>query len=319
MARVVVIGGSGHVGTYLIPALVERGHAVVNVSRGLARPYTSSSTWQHVEQLSADRPLEERDGTFASRIKALKPDIVIDMISFELTSTQQLVEALRGEIEHFIHCSTLWVYGHTTAVPADENEPLNAFGEYGINKAEIERWLVHEARTSGFPATIFRPGHIVGPGWAPINPLGHLNIDVFQRIARGQELTLPNLGLETVHHVHAEDVAQIVLGSMSQWRSSVGEVFNAVSDQALNLRGYAEAMFDWFGFQPQLAYAPLEQWMQLQSPEDAQLGWEHIARSSCLSINKARRALGYQPRYTSLAGVQESVSALIAAGQIETH
>lgn len=318
MSRVVVIGGSGHVGTYLIPALVERGHEVVNVSRGLASPYTTHPAWRYVEQQSADRQAEEHDGTFARRIKALKPDIVIDMISFELSSTQRLVETLRGHIEHFIHCSTLWVYGHTTAVPADENEPLNAFGAYGINKAEIERWLLHEARTSGFPATIFRPGHIVGPGWAPINPLGHLNIAVFDQIAQGQQLTLPNLGLETVHHVHADDVAQIVLQSMTHWSSSVGEVFNAVSDRALNLRGYAEAMFRWFDHEPNLAYAPLEQWKQLQAAEDAQIGWEHIARSSCLSTDKARRTLGYEPRYTSLAGIQESVSALISGGRIQT-
>ncbi|WP_352131049.1 NAD-dependent epimerase/dehydratase family protein, partial [Gluconobacter cerevisiae] len=59
-----------------------------------------------------------------------------------------------GKIEHFLHCSTLWVYGHTTAVPAGEDEPLNPFGKYGIDKAEIEKWLMHEARITGFPATI---------------------------------------------------------------------------------------------------------------------------------------------------------------------
>jgi nucleoside-diphosphate-sugar epimerase len=36
MARVVIIGVSGDVGTYFVPALVERGHEVVNVSRGTA-------------------------------------------------------------------------------------------------------------------------------------------------------------------------------------------------------------------------------------------------------------------------------------------
>ena len=117
------------------------------------------------------------------------------MISFELSSTRPLVEALRGKIEHFFHCSTIWVYGHNTAVPAGEDDPLNPFGEYGINKAQIETWLLHEARCSGFPATIFRPGHIVGPGWAPINPLGNINVEVFSRMARGEELALPNFGL----------------------------------------------------------------------------------------------------------------------------
>jgi len=39
MQRIVIIGGSGHVGSYLIPALVEGGYEVVNVSRGVAKPY----------------------------------------------------------------------------------------------------------------------------------------------------------------------------------------------------------------------------------------------------------------------------------------
>ncbi len=37
--RIVVIGGSGHIGTYLIPMLVERGHEVINVTRGQSQPY----------------------------------------------------------------------------------------------------------------------------------------------------------------------------------------------------------------------------------------------------------------------------------------
>jgi len=44
--------------------------------------------------------------------------------------------------------------------------------------------------------------------------------------------------------------------------------------------------------------------------------WEHIARSSCLSIDKARRRLGYEPRYASLEAMQEAVSALIDSGEV---
>ena len=39
MTRVIVIGATGHVGTYLVPALVEAGHDVVAISRGVAEPY----------------------------------------------------------------------------------------------------------------------------------------------------------------------------------------------------------------------------------------------------------------------------------------
>lgn len=317
MARVVVIGGRGHVGTYLVPALVERGHEVVNVSRGQAAPYRRHAAWGKVEQVVADRTAEDAAGTFGARIAALAPEVVVDMISFHLPSTQALVEALRGRVEHFLHCGTIWVYGHNEAQPATEDDPLNPFGEYGTDKAAIEAWLLHESRRTGFPATVFRPGHIVGPGWAPLNPVGHFNVEVFSRIARVEELALPNFGLETVHHVHAEDVAQVILRAIANRSVAVGEAFNAVSPQALNLRGYAEAMFRWFGQEPRLRFQPFEEWKADQFPEDAQATWEHISRSPCHSIDKGRRRLGYEPRWTSLAAVQEAVSALIAAGQVE--
>ena len=318
MTRVVVIGGSGHVGTYLVPSLVERGHDVVNVSRGQAVPYRRHAAWAAVEQVVVDRQAEEAAGTFGARMAALAPDVVVDMISFDLHGTQALVEAMRGRVEHFLHCGTIWVYGRNAAVPATEEDPLNPFGEYGTNKAAIETWLLREARRTGFPATVFRPGHIVGPGWAPLNPAGHFNVDVFSHISRGEELALPNFGLETVHHVHAEDVAQLVLRAIVHRSAAVGEAFNAVSSQALNLRGYGEAMFRWFGHEPRLCFQPFEEWKARQILEDAQATWEHISRSPCHSIDKGRRRLGYEPRHTSLAAVQEAVSALIAAGQVES-
>jgi nucleoside-diphosphate-sugar epimerase len=316
MARIVVIGGSGHVGTYLVPALVERGHDVVNVSRGQARPYRPHAAWERIETVVADRHAEDAAGTFGKRIADLAPDIVVDMISFTLPSTQLLVDALRGKVEHLLHCGTVWVYGSNPATPATEADPLNPFGAYGTNKAEIETFLLHEARRSGLPATVFRPGHIVGPGWAPLNPAGNFNVEVFSKIARGEELALANFGLETVHHVHAEDVAQMVVRAIANRAASVGEAFNTVSAQALNLKGYAEAMFRWFGHEPKLAFLPFEAWKAGQTDEDAQATWEHISRSPCHSIDKARQRLGYEPRYSSLAAVEEAVTALIAAGKI---
>jgi nucleoside-diphosphate-sugar epimerase len=88
---------------------------------------------------------------------------------------------------------------------------------------------------------MLHPGHIVGPGWVIVNPAGNFNPVVFEKLARGEELALPNLGMETVHHVHAEDVAQAFWKAMDNWSSAVGESFHVVSPAALTLRGYAEA------------------------------------------------------------------------------
>lgn len=316
MARIVIIGGSGHVGTYLVPALVERGHQVVNVSRGTSAPYRPHLAWKAIQHVVVDRPAEESKGTFGSRIASLDADIVIDMISFELEGTRQLVEALHGKIEHYLFCSSIWVYGHAVSVPSTELDPPDAIDAYGINKAKIEAWLVHQARRNGFPATCFRPGHIVGEGWLPINPLGNLNPEVFAAIARGDELVLPNLGLEMLHHVHADDVARWILCATEHRAASIGEVFNTVSSQALTLRGYAEAMYRWFGREPRLSFLPFEQWTLGLDKGDAEASWGHIMRSSCVSIEKSRQRLGYAPRYSSLEAVQQSVAALIASGRI---
>jgi nucleoside-diphosphate-sugar epimerase len=313
--RIVIIGGSGHVGTYLVPMLVEAGHQVVNVSRGQAQPYTPNTAWDAVETVSADRKAEDAAGTFGARIAALGADVVVDMISFTLESTQRLAEALRGRVGHFLHCGTIWVYGHNPAVPATEDDPLNPFGDYGIGKARIEAWLLEQAK-AGFPATVFRPGHIVGPGWAPLNPAGHFNIEVFAKIRRGEALALPNFGLETVHHVHAADVAQVAFRAIANRDTAVGQAFNAVSAQALNLRGYAEAMFRWFGHEPAITYQPFEQWQAGQRPEEAAATWEHISRSPAHSIEKAHTRLGYAPAYSSLGAVQEAVTWLIDNGKL---
>ncbi|ARQ09914.1 NAD-dependent epimerase/dehydratase family protein [Rhizobium etli] len=316
--RVLVIGATGHVGTYLVPRLVEAGHDVVTISRGAAMPYTADRAWASVDQRQMDRVEMERKGDFGPAMRALNADIVIDMICFTLESAEQLVTALSGYVGHFLHTGTIWTHGYPVAVPTREDAPKSPFGDYGIQKAAIETYLLQQARLRGFPATIIHPGHIVGRGWAPLNPAGNFNLQVFSTLARGEALALPNFGLETVHHVHADDVAAMFMDAIANRNASLGESFHAVSEQALTLRGYAESMSRWFGRDPKLTFAPFDAWARNQAAEDAEATWEHIARSPNCSIAKARRLLGYGPRYTSLQAVQESVGWLLGQGRIKS-
>jgi len=309
--RIVVIGGSGHVGTYLLPRLVETGHQVINVSRRQRQPYLPHAAWKSVTQVEIDRDAEEKTSSFGKRILQLDPDVVIDMICFTLESAQQLVEALRGHVQHFLHCGTIWIYGPSVVVPATEEQPRKPFGEYGIQKAAIEAYLLREARQNGFPATLLHPGHIVGQGWVPVNPAGNFNPQVYSKLARGEQLALPNLGMETLHHVHADDVAQSFEKAIASRSTAIGESFHVVSPAAVTLRGYAEAIAAWFGQTANLVYLPWPEWRTTVSPEDAQATWDHILHSPNASIAKAQRLLDYRPRYTSLQAVFESLQWLI--------
>jgi nucleoside-diphosphate-sugar epimerase len=306
--KVVIIGGTGHVGTFLVPRLVMAGHEVISVSRKKREPYSFHPAWQSVKQVTIDRLESDKKNIFGQQILELAPEVVIDMVCFTPESAGILVESLKGKVQHFLHCGTIWVHGHSEVVPATETQPRKPFGEYGINKAATESYLLTEYRHSGFPVTILHPGHIVGPGWAPLNPAGHFNPEVFKRLAEGKELALPNLGMETVHHVHADDVAQSFIKSIDNRNRAIGESFHIVSEQALTLRGYATAMAAWFGQEAKLRFLPWDQWKDTVSADEADATWDHIAHSPNCSIGKARRLLNYSPRYSSLQAVQESVS-----------
>lgn len=315
--KITVIGGTGHIGTYLVPKLVEAGANVSVVSRQQRESYLPNGAWKKVNRLELDRDKLEQESSFGEAIRATEPDVVIDLICFTPESNRHLVEALRGKVQMFLHCGTIWVHGPSVEVPTTEAAERRPFGDYGIKKAQIEQDLLHEARQNGFPASIIHPGHIVGPGWNPLNPAGHFNNKAFETLAKGQPLALANFGLETVHHVHADDVAQGFFKAMQNWSTAVGQSFHAVSPQALTLRGYAERMAVYFGREAKLEYLPWEQFKQTVSEEEAQAVWDHIVHSPNCSIEKAQRLINYQPRYSSLEAVRESVESLKQRGLIE--
>ncbi|MBD3307332.1 NAD-dependent epimerase/dehydratase family protein [candidate division KSB3 bacterium] len=312
--RIVVIGGTGHVGTYLVPRFVEAGHQVVCISRGQREPYQPHYAWQDVERIQIDRDAAEQDRTFGPQIQELCPDAVIDMICFTRESAKHLVSALRGKVQYLLMCGTIWIHGRSIEVPTTEAQNRRAFGDYGIKKEKLTAYLLKEARMNQFPVTVLHPGHIVGPGWVPITPLGNFNPQVFTKLAQGYEVAFPTLGMETVHHVHADDVAQAFECALDNWSAAVGEDFHVVSDAAVSLKGYAETVASWFGKEAKLKFLGGEEWSADFSEDDIQKSWDHILRSPNCSIAKAKQKLGYQPRYTSFQAVYEAVQWLIAQG-----
>ena len=127
---------------------------------------------------------------------------------------------------------------------------------------------------------------------------------------------LPNLGRETLHHVHADDVAQAFMKAIANRPNALGESFHVVSPAALSLAGYAEAVAGWFGQEARIRFLPWQEWRTTVSEAEAAKTWDHIARSPHCSIEKARRLLDYQPRYRSLEAVLESVTWLVVNGVI---
>jgi nucleoside-diphosphate-sugar epimerase len=314
--RVVIVGATGHIGGYLVPRLVEEGHDVVALSRNGRPRYRDDASWARVTNVTVAREAEEAAATFGRHVASFEPDAVVDLICFETGSALQLIEALRSRRTYLLHCGSIWVHGPSTVVPTTEEALRRPFGHYGEAKAAIEELLLEQSRRCQVPASVLHPGHIVGPGWVPVNPAGNLELSVFERLAAGEQVALPNLGMETLHHVHADDVAQAFALALGQQEAAAGEAFHVVSERAVTLRGYAEAVASFFGQPSRLSFLAWDAWRASTSEAAAELTWDHIAHSPSASIQKARKLLGYAPRYTSLEAVEDSLSWLIANGRL---
>ncbi len=316
--KVTVIGGSGHIGSFLVPRLVRAGHDVTAISRGNRKPYSEAPEWQEVHQVTADREAEDRDGTFGDRVAALKPDAVVDLVCFTLESATSLVQSLRGEVGHLLHCGSVWRYGQSLKLHIREGSDSAAepFGEYGVQKNRIALMLKEETARGGLATTSLHPGHIVGPGWHPIGPLGNLDPHVWQTISAGQPLRVPGSGAELMHHVHADDVAQAFEKAIAQREAAAGEDFNIVAPTALTVRGYADIAASWFGHAAVLETVTWDRFRENTTRDYAESSWGHLYRSQCFSIEKAASVLGYAPRYEPEQAIFEAVEWLVDHEQL---
>jgi len=316
MSRVVVIGATGHVGSYLVPRLVRAGYEVTAISRGTREPYHPAPEWDAVTRLPADRDALDAAGTFGAFIAGMAPDVVIDMVCFTADSARQLVDALRPSRPLLIHCGTIWVHGPALVVPVTEDEPRTAYGEYGTGKAAIEALLHAETRSGGVPSVVLHPGHISGPGWPVITPAGNLDPAVWTALAAGRPLALPDHGLGVLHHVHADDVAQAFELALS-CPDAIGSSFHVVAEQAMTLRGLACGVASWFGREPVLEYVDWAEFTRQVGAGHAEATREHTFRGITASIARARQVLGYRPRYTTLQALHEALGWLAANGQAD--
>ena len=158
MARVVVTGGAGYIGSHAVRALVEAGHAVAvldDLSAG------------HVESLPAGVPLvraaiHDHDAVtkllvehradavmhFAAWLKVGESvEKPVEYYQNNVVGTLAVLAAMRDAgVKRFIFSSTCAVYGEPASVPIVESldtKPINAYGE---SKLTIERALPHLER-----------------------------------------------------------------------------------------------------------------------------------------------------------------------------
>lgn len=323
MKKAVVIGGFGHIGSYIVPKLANAGYEVTVISRGNKKPYNSElPVWDKVKSISCDRLKLAAERKFGQIIADIKPDLIFDAVCYNTETLMELCDPILADPEwaarvKLIEIGSIWVYGYKIASPVTEDQVHNAICNYGKNKTAIEVKCRELSESGKINTSVLHPGHISGDGWYPINPQANFNPQVYSDIIAGKELLLPDDGNATIHHVHSDDIAGLAMACIANHDASCGQAFNATSKHALTLRGFAELMYEHFGHEPQLSYLPFDEFSKNIDKADADDTFDHIRRSPACSMEKAEKLLGFVPKHSSIDTVISAIHYKLDRGELK--
>jgi len=308
-----VIGGTGHIGGYLVPRLLENSWEVVVVSRGNRRP-ADGERWRGVELVQLDRSRDEASGRWREVLSRVDADAVVDLICFTQESARIVYEVFSRRVEHFVHCGTAWTIGRAGVIPTPESYPPRPIISYGVEKLAIADFYVERWQEEGFPATVLNPTNIAGAGKAPLNPYGTRDIRVLESIARGDTILLPERGETLVMPCHASDVAQAFLLALEKRGASIGQVFNVGTRYAITYNEMVRIYADVFGVKPRVKHVSMDEFEQ-NFGRDEGVRYHHTVHM-CVDITKVSELLGYRPVYSPEEALRDAVSWLRHTGQL---
>lgn len=289
--KILVLGATGHIGSYLINNLVNRGFEVFAVFRGNKKPYVyDADVWQKVRTYTYSR----EDFLATDIIRTEKFDVVCDLISYSVEDVKAVTDKLVNN-EFYIQIGSIWAYGNKMYLPVDEKHPLNAAQKYGKQKGEIEQFLTNLSKSNTLRCCVIHPGHISGKGWMPINPQGNLDENVFKRISEGKAIELPYLGLATLQHIHSQDLSNIICACIEKQDKANGQAFIATATKAMTMRAICESLYAYYGHTPNIQYVSWENFVSIVGESNAVISKDHIEHSPCCSCEKAMQVLGVVP------------------------
>jgi UDP-glucose 4-epimerase len=248
MAKVMVTGGAGYVGSVCSAELLRLGHSVTvvdDLSTGFrdAVPATAEFVQLNTGDRAAIESLVRRhrfDVVFHFAAKALVPESVTNPGIFfqqNVAASISMLEALRSSgITKFVFSSSAAVYGIPESALIDEESPKNPVNAYGETKLMIERVLDWYAKAYGWSVLAFRYFNAAGATeelGERHEPETHI-IPLLLRAATGEldsftiygdDYSTPD-GTCLRDYVHVLDIAQAHIAALDQMNRPGMRAFN---------------------------------------------------------------------------------------------
>jgi nucleoside-diphosphate-sugar epimerase len=282
--RTLVIGGTGPTGLPIVRGLVERGHAVTILHRGL---HEHDETPDVVEHLHAD-PYDE--ASLADALDGRTFDATLAMYG----RLRRIAKLLAGRTGQFLSVGGVpayrgwmnpWLFDPPgLPVPTPEDAPLVTQPEEDAKGFRIVRTeetvFIHQPG-----ATHFRYPYVYGP-----HQLVPREWCVVRRVLDGRDrMIVADDGLTLHHHGYTENLAQAVLLAVEQPDAAAGKIFNAGDDEVLSIRQVIELVAAALDHELELVSMPYE----LAIPARPMLA-QPLPTHRVLDLTRVRQDLGYR-------------------------
>lgn len=303
--KIFVTGASGHVGNAAARGLAQKGHEVIGLAKTASKAHfiteagaravvgdlNSDATYEHARQVDAIVHCAQ-DPLPVGRISEKAMKAVGDQ---DLKWTAKLLEAGAGRAQTFVYISSAGSYGDHGEDAIDESTPLTA--RFGAWKREGEELVKTKGAALGYSSIqIFRPmlvcGTYAGSGAFLTFFLGPLKA--------GKRVAYAGKGDRWWGVIHEEDLGSLIAAGLDK-KPKVG-VYNACINEPARDRDYLSYLSGKYG-----AKAPMKFPKFMVSLLMGKFVAELLTGSVRVDNAKARRELGWQPKYSTYQAVMDAV------------
>jgi len=301
MAKILVTGGAGFIGSHIVDVLIKKGHRVVivdDLSTGVKKNLNPRARFYKLniqdKKLAEIFHREKPNYVFheAAQIDVRKSvnDPMADAKINILGSINVLQNCAQAKVKKVIFASTGGaMYGDPAAkfLPSREVYRPRPVSPYGVAKLSVESYLFYFYKQYGLVYTALRYGNVYGPRQNPHGEAGVVAI-FCNKILAGEQPIINGLGWQTRDYVYVGDVVAANLAALKS--KAVGEI-NIGTGVESDVNQIFRLIVKHLGKKVKEIHGPAKPGEQ---------------KRSCLDYSLAKKALKWKPKVNLEDGIKKT-------------
>ncbi len=306
MAKYLVTGAAGFIGSSLIRALLERGEQVRGVDNfATGRRENLSELIKQIEFREADildldamhSACKGVDYVLHQAAIPSVPKSVLDPIGSNRANTDGtlnvLVAARDAKVRRVVYAASSSAYGDTPTLPKQESMIPDPISPYAVAKLASEHYMISFFRCYGLETVCLRYFNIFGPRQDPSSPYSGVLAKFSMQMLRGDQPTIFGDGETSRDFTYIDNaVSANLLACSAPGDQCAGRVLNCATGERITLNQTFEALKKLTGYRGTVQYAPER---------------EGDIKHSLADISLAQMHLGYKVLVNFESGLQRTV------------